>query len=100
MNQTQHLIEKMHSGDLDAIMEGISSNCDILILNAIMAGTKQKVKNAAFIDGIIAAAHSEAILLGVPLKSAARASLHLLGHRLYTGADPMILSMIETGFGI
>lgn len=98
MTKTQMLIDEMHKGNAEVIIENISSSTSILTLNAIMAGTKFGLRSPTFLDGVVLAEESDVVLLGVPLKSVAAASLHLLGKKEYTGNDPSVISLINSKF--
>lgn len=100
MTKTQMLIDEMHNGNTNVIIENISNQTPIIILNAIMAGTKFGIKTPAFLDGVTAAEKSDAVLLGIPLSKFATASLHLLKQKEYKGSDSTIVSMIESKFAI
>lgn len=97
MTNTQKLIDRMHAGEIPVIIENIQAKTPILVLNAIMAGVKKGLRDAAFIDGVLKAEESDVVLLGLPIKKAATAALHLLGQRRYTGKDSVIVSLIESG---
>ena len=92
------LIDEMHNGNRELIIENISSQIPMLVLNAIVAGTKLAIQTPAFLDGLKAAEKSEVVLLGIPLSNFATAALHLLGRRKYEGNDPIIVSMIKSRF--
>jgi len=96
MTKAQMRIDDMHKGNVDAIVSGISSPVPIVVLNAILAGTQHHLLNAAFVEGVKRASESDETLLGVPLKSFAAASLHLLGEKKYSGKDSAILTMIDS----
>ena len=93
---TQTLINAMHKGDIDAILNGISSPVPVAVLNAILVGTQRNLRDTAFIDGVKKAGKSQENLLGIPLKSVAAASLHLLNVQEYSGNDSMVLAMIDS----
>ena len=97
MTKTQMMINEMYKGNVQKIMEGIDSNTPILVLNAIVAGTNRKMTREAFLAGVERATESDIVLLGVPLKSFAEASLHLLERKKYAGEDPVVIAMIENG---
>ena len=88
-------IDAMHNGSVAAIVKGVSSSVPLVVMNAILAGTEQDLHDTAFIDGVRRAGESSAILLNIPLRSVAAASLHLLGAEQYRGQDSMIWSMIH-----
>lgn len=98
MTKTQMIIDEMHQGKVAVIIENISAKTPILVLNAIMAGTKMGITETAFIDGVKLAEKRDTMLLGIPISKFATASLHLLGIEEYTGDDPVIISMIESRF--
>lgn len=98
MTKTQMLIDEMHKGNAKIITENIVSSTPIIVLNAIMAGTKMGIKSPAFLNGVAAAEESSVVLLGIPLRNFATASLHLLGKKEYTGEDPSIISIINSRF--
>lgn len=96
MTKTQTLINEMHEGNVQTILDNISSKTPILVLNAIVAGTRQGITQESFIAGVEVAAENHVKLLGIPLSKFAKASLHLLGKRNYEGSDPVVISMIDT----
>jgi len=96
MTKVQTKIDAMHKGNVDAIMNGISSRVPIVALNAILAGTQRNLHDPVFIEGVKQAEESNEILLGIPLKAFATASLHLLGEKKYVGKDTIIITMIDT----
>ena len=98
--KTQMKINAMHKGDVNIIKDCIVSNSPILLLNAIMAGTKRKLHDDNFIKGVKDAENSDETLMGIPLKKVAAASLHLLGVKKYSGNDETIKTMIDTEFGL
>lgn len=100
MNQTQILINKMHNGDTEAILLGVSSDNDFVVTNAILAGTKQGIKEKKFIEGVSKAQNSKVVLLGFPLASIAIASEHFLEEKKYFGDDEIVKSLIESNFNI
>ena len=48
MTQTQQKINEMHRGNAETIIECISAPTAILVLNAIMAGTKFQIMDGEF----------------------------------------------------
>lgn len=98
MTKTQMVIDEMHRGNTNVIVASIFDQTPIVVLNAIMAGTKIGIRESAFVDGIKSAEKSDAVLLGVPLSKLATAALHLLGEREYTGDDSAVIAMINSKF--
>lgn len=96
----QLVINKMYAGDTEAIISCVDSEKSILVMNALMAGTKMMVRDVRFLCGVKKAKKSEAVLLGIPLKKVAIAAEHLLGIQKYRGNDKVILDMISSEFGV
>jgi len=88
----------MHSGNVPAIIEGINSGNNYLMMNAVLSGAKHKIKDTAFMDGLKKARDSEAVLLGFPLKSVAEAAYIFLTSGEYTGEDAGIKTLIANEF--
>ena len=100
MKLIQNLIDDMYNGNTDAILSGVSSSNDYLLINAIIAGTKQGINEGRFIEGLTSAQKSESVLLGFPIASIATASLHLLQEKKYTGDDAIVKELLENKFDI
>ena len=98
MEQIQRKIERMQSGDVAAIIEGLNSGNDYLTINAVLSSASRKITDAAVIKGIEQARNSTAILLGVPLGSVAEAAYVFLTGRKYEGDDTLVKSLIASGF--
>ena len=98
MKQVQQKVDRMHSGDVSAIIAGIHSGNDYLTMNAVLSGAKYKIKDTAFMDGLKKAQESEAVLLGFSLKSVAEAAYIFLTGGEYTGNDAGIKTLIENEF--
>lgn len=96
----QLVINKMYAGDTEAIISCVDSEKSILVMNALMAGTKMMVRDERFLSGVKKAKKSEVVLLGIPLKKVAVAAEHLLGIQEYMGNDKVILAMISSEFGV
>ena len=96
MSEIQNMINTMHKGNIEAITKGVASRVPIVALNAIMAGTQHNLHDPVFIEGVKQAEESNEVLLGIPLKAFATASLHLLGEKKYAGKDTIIIAMIDT----
>lgn len=96
---TQEIINKMSSGNFEAILYGAHSNIPILNLNAIIFGTKYLLKDTDFINIIKSSfLNSNITFFGVEIKKIATASLHLLGVKKYTGEDHFIKELIDSKF--
>lgn len=95
MTKVQTKIDAMHKGNINAITNGISSRVPIVALNAILAGTQHDLHDPVFIEGVKQATENNETILGIPMKSFATASLHLLGEKKYAGKDTIIISMID-----
>lgn len=100
MKTLQTEIDRMYDGNFDAILSNISSKNEYLVMNAILCGTKRKIKNDEFIAGVKKAQDSETVLLGYPLKSVAEASLLFLTDKEYDGDDELVKSLIKNKFDI
>lgn len=87
----QKMIVLMEQNDVNAILCGIHSTLPILNLNAIIFGTKFKIKNPDFIsemkNNLI---KSNVKFFGTKLSSFVIASLHILGIQKYSGNDTFI----------
>lgn len=96
MESVQKLIDEMHSGNTDVIINNISAEVPFVVLHAIMAGTKLGLKESTFIEGVRSAEKNENVLLGLPVSKVAVASLHLLNDKKYSGSDAVIKQLIES----
>ena len=85
---------------LPAIVNGVRANHPILVLNAIIAGTKFNVCDPKFVKGVLDAERCETQLLNIPIKHVANAALHLLGIKEYQGDDLQVKAMIESKFAV
>lgn len=100
MKKMQTLIDKMYDGDTEAIVSGISSKNDYILINSVLAGTKYGIKDKRFIDGVLKAQNSKSVLLGFSLASIAIASEHFLTNKRYMGDDTTVKALIESKFNI
>ena len=100
MTNIQLQIDDMHNGNVVAIVKGVFSPAPIVVMNAILAGTQHNLHDTGFVDGVRRAVESNEILLNIPLRSVAIASLHLLGIEQYCGQDNMIWSMINNKLNV
>ena len=69
MNDKQIIINQMMSGNEGVISAGVNSESGIVALNAILAGTRFRITDSTFIEGVrnIARKSCESIM-GIPLK--------------------------------
>ena len=100
MQTMQQKIDEMHGGNTDAIIAGVHSKNDYVVMNAILSGSRLRVKSKEFIDGVKKAQENEAVLLGIPIKSVAKASICFIENRSYKGSDPVVESLIKNKFNI
>lgn len=98
MNPVQNKVDSMHNGNIEAILSGVSSENNYLIMNAILCGAKMKLKDESFISGLESARNSEAVLLGYPLKSIAEAATHFVTETKYSGNDDLVKTLIKNEF--
>jgi hypothetical protein len=98
MTDNQLTIDAMYSGDKEMILESIRSETPILILNAIISGTQQKIRDEKYIDGLRMATLNNIALLNVKISELAVAALDVLGIEEYHGDDQRITSYIESAF--
>lgn len=98
MSETQALINRMHNGEVSAILTGISSGSDILNLNAIITGTRIGLDDNSFILKVKALKNSDAVLLGTHLSHVAKAALDVLKIEEYSGDNKLIKELIDTRF--
>ena len=85
----------MYNGDVSAILDGIYSDSPILVLNAILAGTRMELRSDVFVYGVEQATNNDSTLLNLSISQCAHASLDILGIRKYTGEDNNILALIS-----
>lgn len=100
MQTMQKKINEMYSGNTEAIIAGVHSKNDYILMNAILSGAKLKIKEEAFITGVEKARSNEIVLLGFPIKSVAEAAYHFLTDRKYNGSDSVVETLIKNKFEI
>lgn len=100
MKSLQNKVDSMHSGNVEAILSGVSSKNDYLIMNALLCGAKMKLKDKGFMAGLELARNNEAVLLGFPLKSIAEAATHFVTGKKYEGNDELVKTLIKNEFKI
>ena len=95
MSNVQTTINEMHNGSIEIILQGISSTTPLILLNAIIAGTKLGIKEKEFVEGLKKAEQSEEMLMGVPIKEFASASLEILEIQKYLGDNNRVKEMVQ-----
>lgn len=98
MSNVQINVDNMHNGSISTIMNGITSDSPFELLNAIIAGTKLGLRGKEFIEGLKKAQQNEEVLMGIPIKEFAIASLEVLGIQKYLGDNERIKEMIQCKF--
>lgn len=97
MSDLKHKIDTMYKGDEETIIKGISSESQIIVANAVIAGTQQGITDTTFVDELKKLVNNtEIVLLGVPISSIATAALDILGITKYEGNDEYIHSLITS----
>ena len=100
MQTMQQKINEMYNGNTEAIIAGVHSKNDYILMNAILSGAKLKINEEDFIAGVEKARSNEIVLLGFPLKSVAEAACHFLTDKRYNGNDPIVETLIKNKFEI
>ena len=100
MQTMQQKINEMYSGNTEAIIAGVHSQNDYILMNAILCGAKMEIKDDDFVAGVEKARTNEIVLLGFPLKSVAEAAYHFLTDRKYNGNDHIAETLIRNKFNI
>ena len=96
----QNRIDAMYNGDKATIIESVNSSVDILVMNAIISGTRAKIKDNDFLVGVSKAKENRTILMGIPIGSVAEAALCYLKETKYMGDDEIVKNLIRSGFAI
>lgn len=97
---TDSFIKAIADYDTDAIVQGITNESPIVQLNALIYGTKMKLKSQTFVGGVHSLTDSDSVFFGVPMWKYAKAALHVLEIKKYTGDDDFILRLIDSGFEV
>lgn len=92
------IIEMMKDKNSDAIMYGATSSMPILQLNAVIYGTKNKLRYPEFVSFLNNNENNEIYFLGVSLSKIIMASLDVLGIKKYNGNDEEVKKIIESKF--
>lgn len=97
MSDLKYSINAMYNGDRETILKGISSKTQIMVANAIIAGTQQGITDTVFVDELKKlVSNTEIILMGIPISDIAIAALDILGITKYNGDDEYIHSLITS----
>lgn len=94
----QQKIDKMYSGNTKAIVAGVHSTNDYIVMNALLSGMRLQVDDEEFIAGVKKAKRNEAVLLGYPIKSIAEAAECVLTGKKYGGSSPIVKDLLTNGF--
>ena len=93
------LFDEMNNRNHDVIIRGVNDKTPIVNYKAILSGTREGMKDRAFIKGLKRLKKSEIILLGgVKLSDFAIAALDLLNIEKYVGEDEHIKKYISSNF--
>ena len=99
MKDLNYKIATMYRGGKEEILKGIYDEKQIIVVNAIIAGTQQKIRDDAFVDQLNQIADDfETKMLNIPLSFFAIAALDILGIKTYNGDDEHIKIMIDSKF--
>lgn len=97
MSDLKYSINAMYKGDRETILKGISSKTQIMVANAVIAGTQQGITDTVFVDELKKlVSNTEIILMGIPISNIAIAALDILGITKYHGDDEYIKSLITS----
>ncbi len=99
MNEIQVKIDRMISGNKDEILSGILSDRPIVVVNAIMSGTRLRITDPKFVEEIkkISSSSTEKVM-GLPLSKFAAAALCILRSEQYDGEDKVIDNLVRSRF--
>lgn len=95
MSKIQETIDVMKAGNIQVIEECVNSEKAILIVNAIIFGTQQKINSPNFVSGLEKATQNQTVLMGHQVNEFAVAALDILGKQKYTGTKQSIKDMIK-----
>lgn len=101
MNDVQLKIDRMISGNEEEILSGVFSDRPIVVVNAILSGTRNHITDPRFIEAIkrIASGSTEKVM-GLPLCKIATAALCILKNEQYDGGDKVVESLVRSQFEI
>ena len=95
MSDLKYIIDTMYKGDRETLLKGISSKVQIIVANAVIAGTQQGLTDTVFVDELKKlVSNTEIILMGIPISNIAVAALDILGIIKYDGDDEYIQNLI------
>lgn len=92
-------LETFRSEELvEKVVEYATSSSSLKQLNAVLWGTKHRVRDERFIAAMLNMLNSDARFFGMPLSDYTQAALHVLGVQEYTGDDYSVLRLIQSDF--
>jgi len=86
----QDRINMMTDGDEEEIVRSVSSQNPLLVINAILQGTKRRIQDERYIEGLKSACNNSKIVAGVSVADLATGALDVLEIQKYTGDDEAI----------
>lgn len=98
MNNTQKKIDYMRDGNNAVIIDSISSESPILVMNAIIEGVRYSVQDERFVEKLKSASNNHVELLGIKISEVAKAAMDLLHIRKYNGTDKKVIELINSRF--
>lgn len=96
--EVQALIDRMKTGDPDAILEGLHHGGVLLQVNAAICMTHYKLTSKEFLDGLYAMMNDNFVLLGYRIYEYCICALDILGIEKYTGDDERIKRLADSKF--
>lgn len=98
--KTQALIDKMWTGDPDAILEGLHHGGALLRAVAVIFMTLYKLTSKEYLDGLYALKDDNVVVSGYKVSDFCICALDILGIEKYTGDDEQIRKLADTKFEI
>ena len=99
-HNTDEIIEAISNNDKEAIIQGISETRPIVQINALIFGTKLKLKDKIFVEAVSKLRDSGNSFFGVPMYKYAVAALDVLDAEKYKETDEFIQRLIKSGFDL
>ena len=99
-NKMQSLIDKMYSGDVGAIIEGLDHAGCLFRINAIISAYENDIHEKAVIERIKGLKTDEADVDSISVGDYAKAVLHLYGIEKYDGTKKYVRHMIDSKMDI